>query len=384
MSTIDADRHGLETIARRWNPVSMRRGENAAEAMDAINACAADALSILIDLEQYIPLLWNALRCLPADIDAILALSGVERERSLSTDQARRMAVIATQMRSWRGAFRSLRAIVGAITGGPVIVLSWISLRTIVDVTTWAWVAMDVEDSDVTFVFLLGEGPSSVYDEAQVERHVARYARTALDETVYIPCFALTAWRDGMAGWGQAIGSLVSTEERGEYESLDIGPAVNPSSSTHRLTSPTESDPSPTRTWVTVWFKTVGADDDSSWRLLAASDAADPETSYALEVHVGNHNVRILRIDAGVETELLDVSSVIHDDPSDVGSWHRADLVLLREAAGVSLRAYIDHDPTVWCLDASPSPPDGTRVEILVENASFASGRLRVAAITAA
>lgn len=380
---IDADAHGLETLARRWNPRSMRADELGAAMLDAVNAAAADALNPLIDLEQYAPIILNPTRCLENDVERILALNGIERARSLSPDQARRLAVIAQALRSWRGSFRSLRAVIGALTGGPVILRPWVGQRVIVDESTWDFIVLPIDDyRDVTQAFLLGQGPDATYDAAQVEDHVQSLARTILDSTEYVPCYALTAWRDGFAGWS-AVGSveLIPSSLENEYESVDMGPGVDPANTTHRVTSPTSTDPLTARQWATVWFKTSGAADNSHWYLMLSSDRQVNPTAYSLIVCVGNQTLSIARTDAGVDT-ILGTKRVNISD-GDTGDWHRVDFLVVRESGRVALRAYVDNDPTGWFYDVSMTTPEGSSLEVLVTNTNFSAGRLRIAAITA-
>lgn len=380
---IDADAHGLQTLARRWNPRSMRASELGAAMLDAINAATADALNPLIDLEQYAPIILNPTRCLENDVERILALNGIVRARSLSPDQARRLAVIAQALRSWRGAFRSLRAVIGALTGGPVILRPWVGQRVIVDESTWDFIVLPIDGyRDVTQAFLLGQGPDATYDAAQVEDHAQSLARTILDTTEYVPCYALTAWRDGFAGWG-AVGDieLISSTLQNEYESVDLGPGVGSTSTLHRITAPTRCTADTPRHWATVWFKTTGATALSSWRVALASDKATPATYYGAVVNVGNGYIQLVRVDAGVDTVLQ--TDRINVPDGDTGDWHRLDLIMVLNGGAMKLRALVDHNPTGWGSD-SPGPfPQDLYLEVLVDNAEFPTGRLRIAALTA-
>lgn len=381
MSTIDPDAHGLETLALRWNPRSMRATPEGAALLDAVNAAIADALNPLIDLEEYAPIILNATRCLDNDIDAILALNGITRAKSLSTGQARRMAVIAQALRSWRGAFRSLRSVVGALTGGPVIIRSWLTQRASLDESAWDLVVFTEPGyQDVSQVFLLGQNNSD-YNAAQVESHVESLARTILDTTEYVECFTLTAWRDGFAGWA-ALGrvELIPSGVTGEFESVDMGIDVSGSGTTHRVTAPLTHDADAGRLWATVWFKTSDATDLSTWRFIIASNGATNPTAYGVKVNVGNGTLLLVRIDAGVDTTLGSFAFTIPD--GDQGDWHRLDLLMVRETAAVKLRAYVDHNPSGWAQDLVLTP-NGTKLEVLVEDASFPTGRLRLTAITA-
>lgn len=380
---IEPDVHGLQTLARRWNPRSMRADPLGAAMLDAINAAAADALNPLIDLEKYAPIILNPTRCLENDIDRILVLNGITRAKTLSPDQARRLAVIAQSLRSWRGAFRSLRAIVGALTGGPVIVRAWLMERVVIDQSSWDIVVLPIDGyKDYTQIFLLGQGPSASYDATQVEDHVQQLARTILDSTLYTPCFALTAWRDGFAGWNaRGDVELIPSSVENEYESLDIGPDVGTTSTQHRVTAPTYTDALTPRQWATAWFKTSGADDNSLWYFLLSSDGETLPTAYAVVMCVGNQTLSLVRIDAGVETVLGTKRVTVSDGNS--GSWHRLDFQLNREAAQVVVRAYVDNDPTGWFYDVAASPPSGSLLELIVNNTDFPAGRLRIAAITA-
>ena len=380
---IEPDVHGLMTLARAWNPRSMRSDPLGAALLDVVNAATADALNPLIDLEKYAPIILNPTRCLENDVERILILNGIPRAKSLSPDQARRLAVIAQALRSWRGAFRSLRAVVGALTGGPVIIRPWIGQRVIVDESTWDFIVLSIYDfRDVTQVFLLGQGPDATYDATQVESHVQSLARTVLDETEYVPCYALTAWRDGFAGWG-AVGDikLVPSALNNEYESVDLGPGVGTTSTSHKVTSPTRCTAGTRRHWATVWFKTAGATALSSWRLALASDAVSPATYYGAVVDVGNGYIELVRVDAGVDTVLQ--TDRINVPDGDTGDWHRLDLIMVHGSGTMKLRALVDHNPTGWGTDAAGPFPQDLYLEVLVTNAEFPTGRLRIAALTA-
>ena len=59
--------------------------------MEAWADCLADALNILIDAEQYLPIILNPSRCLDIDIERILALNGIDGSLwTISPDKARR------------------------------------------------------------------------------------------------------------------------------------------------------------------------------------------------------------------------------------------------------------------------------------------------------
>lgn len=371
------------TLARTWNPRSMRSDDLGAAMLDAVNAAAADALNPLIDLEQYAPIILNPTRCLENDIDRILALNGITRAKSLSSEQARRLAVIAQALRSWRGSFRSLRSVIGALTGGPVILRPWLGQRIIISESSWDFIVLPIEEyRDVTQAFLLGQGPDSAYDAARVEDHVNRLARTILDGTEYVPCYALTAWRDGFAGWGALGGvELITSSVDNEYESVDMGPGVNPLMTSHRITSPTSTDSLTPRQWATVWFKTQGADDASTWYFMLSSDNTPIPTAYCVIISTGNHELSIARTDAGIDT--IFGTKRINIPDGDSGDWHRLDFLIVRESGRVALRAYVDNDPSGWFYDMSMATPGGSSLEVLVTNANFPAGRLRIAAITA-
>ncbi len=378
----DTDLHGLETLARSWNPRSMRTDLMGAALLDALNAALGDILNPLIDMEAYAPIILNPTRCLDNDIDRILALNGITRARSLSADQARRLAVIAQPLRSWRGAFRSLRSVIGSLVGGPVIIRSWLLQRVVIDETTWSMVLLDpMVYQDTTQAFLLGSGPNSSYDSGQVESHVRDLARTILDDTQYVACYALTAWRDGFAGWG-ALGdiALITTSVTGEYESADLGPDVGSTAVLHRLTSPTGSTDGATKHCVTVWFKTMGATALSTWRVEVMSNGNTPVTCFAADVSVGNGTISLVKIIAGIETVLLTETVNV---PDGDGDWHRVDLQTVVGGGATKIRAYIDNDPTGWAKVNGPPLAGSLHAEIVVDNALFPTGRLRVAALTA-
>lgn len=361
----------------------MLKGDGAAEFMAVVQACIADQVNPLIDLEQYLPIIWSAARCLDNDVDRILEMNGITKDRSMTPGQARRIALVARSLRAWRGTFRAMRSVVGALTGGPVIIVPWVLQRVVVDESTWTITIMSIDEfSDTTQVFLLGQGPESAYDELQVDSYVDDLARTALDSTEYISCFALTAWRDGVAGW-RATGDveLVASSVLNEYESVDIGPDVGSTSTQHRLSSPTRSDSLCSRQLLTVWFKTIGAAAGSTWKIAIYSDRNAPITAYTLTIMVGNGTISICRTDSGVDTVIGTKAATIEDGDGD---WYRVDLLATRKTGSVALRAYVDGDPSGWFYDTSMLTPGGQYVEVISDNSTFPTGRIRIAAITGA
>ena len=375
MSVItEYNRHELVDTVRRWNPKTMRDGPNAADVMDLVNAVAADNLNILVDLEEYAPIVLSPTRCGANDIKNSMVLNGIEPSVSLTVDQSRRLTIIASSLRTWRGAFSSLRSLVTALTGGPVIVTTWLIDAPVVGVSSWDMILLTEDDENTSQVFLLEDQ----FTEEQLERYVDGLARTALDDTIYVPCFTLTAWRDGPGKWTANSYELVASSITGEFESLDIGPEVS-SELVHNVRS-TDTHDVGSNIWMTIWFKTENATDGSYWRFVVASDAANLVSAYGVRVSVGNHEVTVIRIDSGADTDLGSIRCNLRDSSL---VWHRIDVILVRTATEVAVRTVINGNYSGIFVDSAALRPNGTYCEYWTDNADFPTGRLRTTVITA-
>jgi hypothetical protein len=357
--------------------------------MEAIADCSADALNILIDLEKYLPIILNPHRCLDHDLVRILAFNGIDGSLNVLTpEKSRRLAILGPDLRAWRGAFRSHRTTAGALTGGAVVVRPYLVMRAAVDESSFDIVLLDDDDSDSTQIFVMGQGPQGQeYNESELSMRLDELAKPVLDELVVIPCYVLTAWRDGFAGWNQSgTPSLVITSIRGEYEAIDLGPAVDasPLQYTRAPTDRPETTASAETLWSTVWFKTGAAVTADTWQHLvyATEDGGSTGDGYGVKVGVGNDNVELFRREAGVDTslglELVDIPDGLD------GPYHRLDLLVRKTATKTSVQAYVDMDPTAWYDDlVVAGRPDGTKVLTGLNTGDFTTGRLRLAAITA-
>lgn len=384
----DTDKHGLATLGRRWSPKGMRRSQAGRDLMDGLADGTADALNLLIEAEQYLPIIWDPSRNLDEDVFRVLELNGIEAiSGTISIEKSRRLAVLGSDLRAFRGAFRSHRAVAGALTGGPVIIRPWLILRAIVDETDFDLIIVPLTDGfrDTTDIFVLGQGPSGTeFGEAELETRLGELARPILDISNLIACYALTAWRDGTAGWvfsGEPV--LVTSPVRGEFEAVDLGPAVDPTA-VQLLVSPTErpaSGADPETLWSTVWFKTGGGLAADFWE-HASYATDDYDDGYAIRVGIGNDQVELFRKEGGVYTSLGTHPTNIPDDLD--GAYHRIDLLVHKNATKTRVRAYVDMDPTPWFDDLTVAGrPAGTHIAVLLETADFTQGTLRLGATTA-
>ena len=389
----NVDRHSLSTLARSWTPKGMRLGKDADDLLDALADALADSLNPLMDWVRYIPILLSPTLSRDEDIDRILALHGIDgSDPGLTNAQARRLAILGPTLKQWRGAFRAHRTVAGAITGGPVVVRSYLIQRYILGVSSFdeAPLLTEEDDADTTQMFVLGQGPQAVdYDEGQTSGFLDSLAKPVLDEIELVDCYALTAWRDGLAGWiasGEPV--LIPSEVRFEYEGVDIGPAVD-STVAQFLASPTTKPATvvPETNWSTVWFKTNAATESASafWEHHVYLDTSTFPTfdSYVVRVRTGNFGLTFHRVTASVYGPALGSHVVQISDGID-GSYHRLDLLVYKTSTNTRLRAYIDGDPTPWFDDTVVAGrPDGDRAVVSLRTSEFTAGRLRVAAITA-
>lgn len=385
----DTDKHGLATLARRWTPSGMVVSPAGQRFMDTIADSAASALNIGIDAEKYLPIIYNASRCLDADLDRILQLNGIDVDpRAMDVDKRRRLAVLGPVLRAWRGAFRSHRAVAGAMTGGAVIIRTYIALRAIVDISTMDIVLLDASDQDTSQMFILGQGPSGTrYDEGELLAALDQLAKPVLDVISLVACYALTAWRDGLAGWTpSSIPVLVTTTVQGEFEAMDMGVDVDPFVGVQSVYSPTER-PATTAVnetlWSTVWFKSTNSDITEYWEhsVYSTFDGAERYT-----VRVYPHQVAFVKYNAGVPT-LIATHPLVHVQ-NLTGDYQRLDLQVRKTSGGrTKMRAYMNMDPSFWYQEPAGPPsgrPAGTFTRINLDTATtFTAGRLRTGAITA-
>jgi hypothetical protein len=397
----DTDRHDLVTLAKRWTPRGMVREESGRRLMAAIAEQLGDLLNPLIDFERYAPILLNPHRCADDDIERILALQGIDARRgSLSYEKLRRLAILGADLRAWRGAFRSHRTVATALTSGPVIIRTWILQRAILDESSIDLVLLDDDDKDETQLFVIGQGEGAdEYNESELSDRLDELAKPVLDTIDIIPCFAVTAWRNGINGWTYPSVasrlSLVQSAVEGEYAGLDIGPAITAPPTTPFVRSVWQMDAAAGEdhaVWATIWFQTDGATDDTFWEAWVFGGTLGPYGTavagcdgYVARVHVGNHEVELYRRTiAGVYTLFGTHPFNISDGLT--GGSHRLDIVCRRTSAiAARMRVYVDHDPSPWFDDPDPviSRPDGRHVWAGCKTGDFTSGTLRIIAVTA-
>lgn len=377
----DVDAHGLSTLARGWTPKALRVGQDGVDLMDAFADCLADCLNVLIEAEEYLPLIWDPTRCLDRDVIRTLRLNGIDDRPALTPAQRRRIAVIAASMRAWRGSFRCHRAVAGALTGGPTIIQTYVQQRCVLDESTYDMVLLDDEYANSSLVFVRGQGSlADDYDATTFVTHMGRLAVSAMDELEIVECFAVTAWRDGMSDWQCADGTpaVAKSGIYGEYAGIEIGPGVDADVSTWWV-MPSSRASTTDSVWATAWFSTHAASPIGYWRFVVLSNE-DHDDAYSVNIPVSSGVAQLLRhtpMGASI------VGSWHVDMSSGDGSPHRVDVIVLKDAMKARLRAVIDGNPGPWCTDVAGPWPDGDIVGILLEAATFNNGRLRVVAVTA-
>lgn len=392
----DVDRYGLVALFARWTPKGMKSSDAARRLLTAFANQNAHGANILVAAERYLPIILNPRRCLDDDLFRSLELNGVRvRPGSLSFSQVRRLAMMAPDLRAWRGAFLSHRALAASLTGRPVILRSWVQQRAVMDESGMDVVLLDEDDADYTQVFVVTQGPDAdqEYSEAELLDRLEELAMPALDGVQLIDCFALTAWRNGVGGWVPQAGvhwpEAVPGRVEFEFESADMGPDVS-ADALQYVRSPTEApEPSGSRHswWVTVWFHTSGVPTGETWDLWLLSDEDGPDggSGYVVRVPVGPlQDMEFIRVESGVELGFGTHAVTFND--GDSGELHRLDVVIeLSDTLAARVRAHVDHDATPWFDDNSPvaGRPDGRRVAVSVDSAAMTAGRLRVAALTA-
>ena len=383
------DAYGLATLARRWTPASMRNGEGAQELMDTLADGTADALNILMMLESYVPIIWHPSRCDDRDLDRVLHMNGISTDRTATALQKRRLAVLASDLRAWRGAFLSLRAVVQAFTGGAVVIRSWLVQRVVVDESSWDLVLLSPADhSDETDVFLLGVGPNSEYDAVQVDTYVDDLAKTVLDVINYLPCYVVTSWRDGLANW-TATGTpvLIASTELNEYEAIEIGPVPDPTVAVQFIEASTlsESGSSEQCLRLTIFAETLDATDDDFWEawMFATENSyllSTGHDGYLFRIHVGNaRQIQMYRVVGGALT-LIGAHAFNLQNGTD---WRRIDLQVDKTTSTTKCRAYVDGNPGFIFNDPGSvgSRPNGQYTYLGLRATQFTTGKLRIAAV---
>lgn len=360
--------------------------------MRAFNDALADVLNPLIEFERYMPLILNPTRCLDEDLFRILDANGIEtRNETISNDKLRRLAILAPDLRAWRGAFRSHRSVAAAMTGGPVIMDTWLSQRWLVGDSDWGTLVL-LDNPNETIIFVLGQGPSSNFIAGELDEFIDKLAKPALDVVSVVPCFALTAWRNGLGGWVvTGDPDLVTTSVEGENQGVDMGPAID-ASANQFLRTPTQKDPiTGTETvWQTALFRTNGALEGDFWEVLAyaSSDANDPMSgdAYIARINVGNDTITLHRKIGGTTVgPLATIPANISDGGVDVDAYHRIDFFVHQNFTKARLQVVVDGNPSGWYDDviAVGSRPLGTYGFVGLNTADFTQGSLRINLITA-
>ena len=381
------DRNGVVFLARSWTPKVLRQSEDGAALLETWAYALAYCLNGLLDLNNYLPVALSPLRCDVAELSGALARLGLDDSRDLSVEQRRRLAVVGQALREWRGSFRSCRLLVSALTGGPVVILTWTNLHFVADGSCLSFTGVFDEDQDTTVVFALGQGPSATYNENLIQGYLEGATISATDLIDLVPCYALTRWRDGFNGWvTHGNPELVVSSITGEYEALKLTPNMDPDPQGIRLLSPTTcSNVADGKAWwVTTHFKTESA--IGFWRLHLRSDSF-ADTSYAVEVPVGYGNLRYLRILNGGVIELVSFPTYVEDGLN--GEYHRIDFTASMSANSIedrlTLRACLDGQLFNQYVDNGNNPGEtiGNCVKLTVTSSQLTAGSLHVAAIWA-
>ena len=273
----------------------------------------------------------------------------------------------------------------GALTGGQTVIRSYLTQRAIVDETDFDLILLDEDDQDVTQIFVLGQGPDGQeYIEGETSTKLDELAKPVLDGIQLIPCYALTAWRDGLAGWAASSDPLLVTSQiSGEYESIDMGVDADPFIGQQAIRAPTRRpdtvDPQET-IWHTVWFKNTNTSITDYWELCVYSG---PSADACYAVRVYTHQVEFVRYNGGTPT-VFGTFSIPHVTGLD-GDYQRLDFQVRKTAgSNTRARAYVNMDPTPWYAEPAGTRPSGTRLLLRLDTSTtFTSGRLRVGPITA-
>ena len=274
---------------------------------------------------------------------------------------------MGADLKAWRGAFRSHRAVAGALTGGPSVIRPYLLLRAILDETDFDLILLDDADKNITQFFVLGQGPDGTeYNEGELTQRLLELAVPVLDDFTLIPCYALTAWRDGFAGWNptgrSGIGDVYCTGRVRSHRDGSCAGPLERRSIHHRADAATSHVVGRT-IWSTEWFlHTPDPGEFHEIHVYATDDSESTGDAYVLQVFVDG--VRFVRRVGGVDTIIAtDFTLPI---PSDLdGAYHRVDFVVHKTAAKTRVRAYVDMDPTAWYDDlVVAGRPDGLRSEL--------------------
>ena len=391
----DVDKYGLSMIARAWTPAGMVTTDEGRRLLEGLADMLADAMNPLIEFEQYAPIILDPSRCLDEDLFRILDANGIDtRNVVISFDKQRRLAILAPTMREWRGAFRSHRIVASALTGGAVILRSWIILRVILDISSMDLLLLPASTEETTDIFVLGQGPdASQFNETELLARLDELAKPVLDTLTVIPCFALTAWRNGLGTWQHAGTSvLVASTITNEFEALDMGPDVDASSEQWIRTPTTKTDYDNLgveTTWVTVFFKTDSVTLNDYWEVMVYADDVAPDgggtgNAYVARINVRSGTTTFHRLLAGTYGASFGSHVFNVSDGLDV-SYHRVDVLVIQQLTKVRMRVYVDHNPSAWYDDVvvPGSRPTGVNCFAGLRPANFSTGTLRIAALTA-
>lgn len=365
--------YGLVDLGMRWAPRSMLKGEGAVELMTVVVESTADALNPLMMFERYISIMLAPSRCDDAELNRILALNGVSAD-SLTAEQSRRLAVLAPSLREWRGAFFALRSVIQALSGGPVVIRSWVVQRTVVDESTWGITLMDPEEeSGRTDVFAL-----TGFDDEVARRFIDDYAKTATDVIDLVKCFVSTSWRAGYADWtATGLPSLVASSINGEFECLRIGPDID-ATVQQVMTAGSQHASTDTRLRLTMFYSTTDATSGDVWYvwMMHSSDLSE---GYEFRIGVGMvSSIELFRVDAGTPTS---IGSWVFDLPDGPGYYRRLDFEIeITSSSSALFRVSVDGDAGVLISDSGTSKTD-TRTSFGLDTSVFTTGSISVAAV---
>jgi hypothetical protein len=380
-----ADQHGLASLARRWSETTLRRGSSAAKALDTLADSVGISLNVLIDLAKYTPIILDPTRCLDNDVQRILEYVGIDYT-GLTVDQRRRIAIIGNEIKHWRGAHRSIRAIVSAITGENSMVLPWLLDRFVLDESTLTFYLLSAIDDDINLntIYYIADDTSL---EKTLTDQLTMLAMQVKEQPEYIRCFDMTAWKDGTAGWPRTGNwALVPSDVFGEFQALDFGNGLPDAVAGANIITSPRQHPSPSSATATfhstAWF--VTSNHTEKMHLTAFSTvttATAGQSAYSVRLQMGNNSIEFLRIIAGTTTVLATFSAPCW--PGYDEDWHRLDLIVIKEASQTKLRAFVDHNPTVWVVDSTVSPrPEGGYGNAMTFNATAPNLVVRLAALS--
>jgi hypothetical protein len=386
--------HGLADLAWSWTPQGMKESTEEIRAMRAFNDALADVLNPLVILEKYLPIILNPVRALDEDLYRILDANGIEtRNETIGNGKLRRLAILAADLKAWRGSFRAHMSVASAMTGGPVIMDTWLAQRWLLGTSDWGTLAL-LDNPNETIMFVLGQGPSSDFVPGELDQFITRLAKPALDVVSIVPCFALTSWRNGTGDWVVSGNmDLVTTSVEGENQGLEFGPDVDAISTNQFVRTPTQKDAvTGTETvWQTAVFRTNGALSGDFWEFMAYAtenaSLADTGDAYLVRVHIGSGTLSVHRKVGGVVgASIFTVDAVISDGGTEVDDYHRIDFFVHQNLTKVRLQVVVDGNPSGWYDDVvapGSSRPSGTYGFMGINTDDFTQGKVRVNMITA-